>query len=281
MALFLAIIALLCAFYVFFNFLNGLIVMKKTVVSLLFILSFLTVGCNTVTNNSSAYVGEKHTVFVDTNDNVTFSYLGTSKCFDRCGYDVNYPHIQRTSFDGNSYTVFNVIAERRDGGDPSSETIVYKLKYEEETKDGGKNVSLSAYEKNVKTFESLISPLLGNVSNPHNIEDLLSRPSVINVKFNDVGDFISPYNQESVVGNIARFGYLNTNYVQKVHNDYELKFDYPEASVKLIIKTFAYRNGSRVIIDEFNLYPKKDIGYLDAKSIKKLVLDKLDKMIKD
>lgn len=281
MALFLAIIALLCAFYVFFNFLNGLIVMKKTVVSLLFILSFLTVGCNTVTNNSSAYVGEKHTVFVDTNDNVTFSYLGTSKCFDRCGFDVNYPHLQTTSFDGNSYTVFNVIAERREGGDPSSETIVYKLKYEEETKDGGKNVSLSAYEKNVKTFESLISPLLGNVSNPHNIEDLLSRPSVINVKFNDVGDFISPYNQESVVGNIARFGYLNTNYVQKVHNDYELKFDYPEASVKLVIKTFAYRNGSRVIIDEFNLYPKKDIGYLDAKSIKKQVLDKLDKIFKD
>lgn len=281
MALFLAIIALLCAFYVFFNFLNGLIVMKKTVVSLLFILSFLTVGCNTVTNNSSAYVGEKHTVFVDTNDNVTFSYLGTSKCFERCAYNVNYPHLQTTNFNGNSYTVFNFITDRRDGVTPSSETIVYKLKYEEETKDGGKNVSLSAYEKNVQTFESLISPLLGNVSNPHNIEDLLSRPSVINVKFNDVGDFISPYNQESVVGNIARFGYLNTNYVQKVHNDYELKFDLPEASVKLVIKTFAYRNGSRVIIDEFNLYPKKDIGYLDAKSIKKLVLDKLDKIIKD
>ena len=274
----------------------------------------LATGCTTVTT-SSEYSGITYTVKADASDKISIDYYDKDYwrafrqktyplfCFDTCDYPEycvdlcfsEHPLMYSEYFNCKTqneceYRVRKVTytsSMRYRGDIIDGTTISYRVVRNEVVKDNSyKEVSLRAITRTETGTQDLISSSLGLNKAKKEIgpdaNTYLSKPLFITVQFEDPVEYVSEYNQESIAGNLNRFNLVDTKKVSLVKNEYPIAYSCLNGTVRAVVKTYAYRNGTKAIVSEIMVYPNASgESEFDTRPYKKAIIEKLKKVIRD
>lgn len=84
-----------------------------------------------------------------------------------------------------------------------------------------------------------------------NVTDYISNPERLSLSTKK--EFISKYNQESILGNFVRHGLIETDSLKAVTNKIPLKISLGYADVSVPLQTYAYKNGTMVSVDYLSI----------------------------
>lgn len=255
-------------------------------IALIASIAIVLTGCSaTNISETKDYSGELFTVKADASDKIDLQYRDRSKCFWHC--NTLFPtRFDRSFYCGNRGCKFEAFHLTYDGERNKvleGTKILYNVNKQELVDGNIQKITLQPNSRTVIEYVGIFGGKLEAMDADPN--EFLQSPHVANIDLGSPIEIISKYNQESIVGNLARLKYLDSHTVKQVQNVYPICFDYPDYSFNAKIKTFAYRNGTRVVVSDFYIVFKKDNALiskeLDLRTYKSKFINELKKVIKD
>ena len=243
---------------------------SKILVSLLATASLLHTGCASKINVISEESLEHQspvTYIYNKNDKVEIIFNTKNNCENYEQQGIGYGsycelyHIIETTCDFSSSSECKIVTEA--GALSRSSTISERdvktyLIDKNQQKKGDDEVVTFVPKKYINTqadggFFGLEYKLrrYNNYNKVINVTDYISNP--VRISFSVKKEFISKYNQESILGNFVRHGLIETNSLKAVTNKIPLKINLGFADVYVPVQTYAYKNGTMVSIDNMSI----------------------------
>ena len=238
---------------------------SKILVSLLATASLLLTGCASKINVISEESLEHQspvTYIYNKNDKVEIIFYTKNTCEN---YERSYCelyHIIETTCDFSSSSECKIVTEAgifgRSATVGSERDIKTYLIDKNKQKNGDDEVVTFVPKKYINTqadggFFGLKHKLgrYNNYNKVINVTDYISNP--VRISFSVKKEFISKYNQESILGNFVRHGLIETNSLKAVTNKIPLKINLGFADVYVPVQTYAYKNGTMVSVDNMSI----------------------------
>lgn len=154
----------------------------------------------------------------------------------------------------------------------------YKINKNKEEKDKGVVLSFIPAEYSRDTLDSIL-PFFNSHNPVIDVDDYLSNPKYVRISTSN--EFISKYNQESILGNFARKNLFSTNDLKNVTNQVPLVFNVDDATISTNIRTFAYKNGTLVKLEYLDISFKNVSFNRDLTTIKEDAIKVIEDAVKD
>ena len=244
---------------------------SKILVSLLATASLLLTGCASkisVISEESLEHQSPVTYIYNKNDKVEIIFNTKNNCENYEQQGIGYGsycelyHIIETTCDFSSSSECKIVTEAgifgRSATVGSERDIKTYLIDKNKQKNGDDEVVTFVPKKYINTqadggFFGLKHKLgrYNNYNKVINVTDYISNP--VRISFSVKKEFVSKYNQESILGNFVRHGLIETDSLKAVTNKIPLKINLGYADVSVPLQTYAYKNGTMVSVDYLSI----------------------------